>query len=273
MTGIFLRALSCHFLFAIWAGARKMHVPTPPVSGLRRVLLCAKGEYMADLYGLIFDVDGVIADTEPLNARATIGMFEELFGLTGVVRADFEKGLGRGAAAYVRAAAEIHGLQLTDEQVETATQRRQENFLKILEKEPLAAFDGVLELMHQAMARPDFRLAIATSSTREISEPTLKSAQVPYHRTTYITGSDVAKKKPDPALFLTAAQRAGVDPTRCVVIEDAPDGVAAARAAGAKCIAVTNSTTADKLAQADLIVASLIEVDIDTVVELIEKEK
>jgi HAD superfamily hydrolase (TIGR01509 family) len=225
---------------------------------------------MAGSYGLIFDVDGVIADTEPVNARASIAMFEELFGLTGVVRADFEKGLGRGAAAYVCAAAHVHGLKLTDEQVEVATQMRQENFLRMLKEDPLPPFEGVLELMQQALARPDFRVAIATSSTREMSEAVLKSAQVPYRRMTCITGSDVAKKKPDPALFLTAAQRAGVDPTRCVVIEDTPDGVAAAKAAGAKCIAVTNSTTPDKLVQADVIVASLAEVDIDRVTKLIE---
>jgi len=228
---------------------------------------------MDGVYGLIFDVDGVIADTEAVNAQASIAMFEELFGLTGVVRADFEKGLGRGAAAYVRAAAEAHNLQLTDAQVAAATEMRQEKFLQALQENPLPPFEGVVELMHQALARPDFRVAIATSSTREKSEAVLKSAQVPYRQMTYITGSDVIKKKPDPDLFLTAARSAGVDPIRCVVIEDAPDGVAAAKAAGAKCIAVTNSTTAGKLAQANLIVASLIEVDIGTVVELIEKEK
>ena len=225
---------------------------------------------MAKLYGLIFDVDGVIADTEGVNARASTAMFEELFGLKGVVRADFEKGLGRGAAAYVRAAAEIHGFNMTDEQVEAATGMRQEKFLAILAEEPLGPFEGVLELMRAAMARADFRVAIATSGTREKSEAVLRSANVPYRELVYITGCDVTKSKPDPELFLLAAERAGVDPTLCVVIEDAPDGVAAAKAAGAKCIAVTNSATAEKLAAADLVVDSLAEVSIDRVLHLIE---
>jgi len=228
---------------------------------------------MTGLYGLIYDVDGVIADTEAVNARASIAMFEELFGLKGVVRADFDKGLGRGAAAYVRAAAEAHGLDLTDAQVSAATEMRQDKFLAMLNEQPLPPFEGVLELMREAMGRPDFRVAIATSSTREKSEAVLQSAQVPYHEITYITGSDVARKKPDPELFVTAALRAGVDPARCVVIEDAPDGVAAAKAAGARCIAVTNSTTADKLAQADWIVASLGEVNVDSVLRLIEQSE
>ena len=224
---------------------------------------------MGKVYGLIFDVDGVIADTEGVNACASIAMFEELFGLKGVVRADFEAGLGRGAAAYVRAAATVHGFDMTDEQVERATAVRQAKFLEILDKEPLAAFAGVLELMGAAMVRADFRVAIATSSTRQKSEAVVKSAKVPYGELTYITGSDVSRKKPDPELFLTAASRAGVEPGNCVVIEDAPDGVVAARSAGCECIAVTNSTSAEKLAEADVVVDSLAEVDIEQVVELI----
>ncbi|MBN1817409.1 MAG: HAD family phosphatase [Sedimentisphaerales bacterium] len=220
-------------------------------------------------YGLIFDVDGVIADTEGINARASIRMFEELFGLAGVCRDDFEKGLGRGAAAYVRAAAQVHGFEMTEEQVKQATHRRQENIVAILKKEPSPAFPGVLDLMHAAMESTDFRVAIATSSSRAISEAVLKAAQIPYQNFTYITGSDVTRKKPDPELFLTAAARSGIDPTRCVVFEDAPDGVKAAKAAGAKCIAITNSATADKLTEADRIVDSLAQIDLETIRRLL----
>jgi HAD superfamily hydrolase (TIGR01509 family) len=225
---------------------------------------------MDRIYGLIFDVDGVIADTEGVNARASIAMFEELFGLQGVLRGDFEKGLGRGAAAYVRAAAKVHGFEMTDKQVEQATEVRQAKFLEILAREPLDAFDGVIELMQGAMSRGDFRVAIATSSTRAKSEAVLRSARIPYERMTYITGGDVARKKPDPELFLVAAARAWVEACDCVVLEDAPDGVAAAKAAGCRCVAVTNSTTAEKLSGADLIVNSLAEVSIEDIRGLIE---
>jgi len=92
------------------------------------------------LYGLIFDVDGVIADTEAVNATASIKVFADLFGLEGVMREDFEAGLGRGAEEYVKAAARVHGLELTDEQVEQATQLRQDYFLNILSEEPLPPF-------------------------------------------------------------------------------------------------------------------------------------
>jgi len=225
-----------------------------------------------ELYGLIFDVDGVIADTEAVNARASIKVFEDLFGIKGVKRRDFEAGLGRGAAEYVKAAARVHGLELTEEQIEKATQLRQEYFLKSLSDEPLPPFPGVLELIEKAMQREDFRVAIATSSTLEKSRAVLESAKIPFQKMVYITGNDVKNKKPHPELFLLAAERLGIEPAKCVVIEDAPNGVQAAKAAGSKCIAVTNSTDAAKLSEADLVCNSLEHIDIKTIIELIEQE-
>jgi len=225
---------------------------------------------MSKLYGLIFDVDGVIADTEAVNARASIQVFADLFGVEGVVRKDFEAGLGRGAEEYVRAGATIHGLELSDDQVEEATQLRQEYFLKILNEEPLPAFPGVLELMEKAIQRDDFRVAIATSGTLEKSRAVLNAAAVPYQRMVYINGNDVTHKKPDPELFLLAAERMGIDPSHCVVIEDAPNGIQAAKAAGAKCIAVTNSTSADKLREAGLVCDSLEQIALATIQELVD---
>ena len=221
---------------------------------------------------MIFDVDGVIADTEAVNARASIKVFEDLFGVKGVKREDFEAGLGRGAEEYVKAAAKIHGLELTEEQVEKATQLRQEYFLRILSEEPLPAFPGVLELMDKAIQSEDFRVAIATSGTFEKSSAVLNAAKVPYQKMVYINGNDVKNKKPDPELFLLAAERMCIAPANCVVIEDAPNGIQAARAAGARCIAVTNSTDAAKLCEADLVCDSLEQINLQTIIKLIQNK-
>ena len=224
---------------------------------------------MKSPYGLIFDVDGVIADTEAVNARASIQVFADLFGLENVRREDFEDGLGRGAEAYILAAAAQHGFEMTTAQVAAATTARQDTFLRMLAAEPLPAFPGVLELMSAALSSDEFQVAIATSSTRLKSEAVLKSTGVPYWRMVYVNGDDVTRKKPDPELFLIASQRIGVPPARCVVIEDAPNGVQAARAAGGACIAVTNSTTATKLSHADLIVDDLSRIDLQDLVDII----
>jgi HAD superfamily hydrolase (TIGR01509 family) len=221
------------------------------------------------LNGLIFDVDGVIADSEAVNAKASIKVFAELFGIKHVQRKDFEAGLGRGAEAYMKAAAQVHGISLNAEQLKLATAARQDNFLTILEKESLKPYPGVLELMHTALNHKNFRLAIATSSTRAKSEAVLQSANIPYKQMRYITGDDVKNKKPNPELFLVAAQALKISAYNCVVIEDAPNGVQAAKAAGCKCIAVTNTSSPEKLSQADLIVNTLTQINLRDIVDLI----
>jgi HAD superfamily hydrolase (TIGR01509 family) len=224
---------------------------------------------MNKLYGLIFDVDGVIADTEPVNARVTIRVFEDMLGVKGVKPEDFAAGIGRGAERYILAAAEVHAVKLTDEQLKAAAQLREQYLIKAMQEEPLPAFPGVLELINEALQRQDFRLAIATSATLELSRAILESAKVPYKRMIYVTGSEVKNKKPHPELFLLAAERMGVKSADCVVIEDAPNGIQAAKAAGAKCIAVTNSTSAANLSQADLVCDSLEQIDLETIRTLI----
>lgn len=225
---------------------------------------------MTRLYGMIFDVDGVVADTEPMNAGVTSRILAEMFGLDGVRPEDFAEGFGRGAEAYVKAGARAHGLELTDEQAAAATRLRERGLIEALHEDPLPAFPGVLPLMHAALALPEFRLAIATSATRDLSRAILESARVPYQLMAWVSGSDVHKKKPDPEIFLTAAARIELPPARCVVFEDAPSGVQAARSAGARCIAVTNTVPAAELSAADLICPSLEQIDPDAVRRLID---
>lgn len=221
------------------------------------------------MQGLIFDMDGVIADTEDLNARAGIKVFEDRFELHGVVRKDFEAGVGRGAEAYMQAAAEANGRQLSDEETQQAVDLRQECLLAMLASDPLPAFPGILELMNAALASDEWAVAIATGSTKEKTIAVLDSAQVPYDQMICITGSEPHARKPAPDMFLAAAEKLGVDPSRCVVIEDSLSGVLAAAAAGTRCIAVTNSFDASRLSDADLVVDSIENVTLDTLSSLL----
>jgi HAD superfamily hydrolase (TIGR01509 family) len=225
---------------------------------------------MTQRYGLIFDVDGVVADTESVNRRVSVQVFDDLFGVKGVKDEDFTEGLGRGAHEYVKAAARVHGLDLTAEQLERAVQYRQDLFLEVLKTEPLPAYPGVLELIEAGMADDAFKVAIATSGTLEKSRAALEAAKVPYTKMVYVNGNDVTHKKPDPELFLIACRRMGLEPARCVVIEDAPNGVQAAKAAGTVCIAVTNTTPAEQLRQADMICDSLDTVNLETIRSLVD---
>jgi HAD superfamily hydrolase (TIGR01509 family) len=224
-------------------------------------------------YGMIFDVDGLIGDTEPINAKVTIRVLEEMFGLQGVKDDDFTAGYGKGAEAYVKAGARVHGLELTDEQAHAAAEVRERRLAETVRKEGLAAFPGVLDLIHAALKQGDFRLAIATSATRELSEAILTAVKVPFERMVYVSGSDVTKKKPDPQIFLIAIERVGLAAQRCVVFEDAPSGVQAAKAAGARCIAVTNTVPAEELDGADLITDSLGHVSLGAIRTLVNSRR
>jgi len=226
---------------------------------------------MRATYGLIFDVDGVVADTESVNQRVSTQVFDDLFGVKGVKAEDFTEGLGRGAHEYIKAAARCHDLALTAEQLERAVQYRQDLFLEVLRTEPLPAYPGVLELIEAGMASESLDVAIATSGTLEKSRAALEAAKVPYTQMVYVNGNDVTHKKPDPELFLIAAKRMGLAPERCVVIEDAPNGVQAAKAAGAKCIAVANTTAAEALDQADMVCDSLESITLETIRTLVDQ--
>ncbi|MEN6576981.1 MAG: HAD family phosphatase [Phycisphaerales bacterium] len=221
-------------------------------------------------YGLIFDVDGLIANTEPINAKVTIRVLDEMFGLRNVKDEDFTLGYGRGAEAYVKAGARVHGLELTDEQAHAAAEVREHRLAQTIREEGLPAFPGVLDLIHAALGQGGFRVSIATSASRELSEAILTAVKVPFERMAYVSGSDVTKKKPDPQIFLIAIQRLGLPAGRCVVFEDAPSGVQAAKAAGAECVAVTNTVSAEELAGADLIVDSLEKVTLETIREMVD---
>lgn len=225
---------------------------------------------MSGLYGLIFDVDGVIADTETLNARVTARVFDELFGLKNITREDFSAGIGRSAEEYVKAGLKAHGIKTTNQQIQKATKVRQDYFLQVLADESLIPLPGVLELMDEALKNESFRLAIATSGTPEKSRAVLKAAKVPFEKMIYVNGSDVTRKKPCPDIFLLAARHMAIGSFKCAVIEDSANGIRAAKAAGSKCIAVTNTFTAENLRDADLICDSLTEITIQNIIELIK---
>ena len=103
---------------------------------------------------------------------------------------------------------------------------------------------------------PEHRRAVVTSGTPPIATARLRAAGFPLPRT-LVTADDVTRGKPDPQPYLLAAQRLGVPPDRCLAVEDAPAGIASARAAGCQVLAVTGTAPAEELADAALTVDGL----------------
>ncbi|MEZ0075000.1 HAD family hydrolase [Planotetraspora sp. GP83] len=104
-------------------------------------------------------------------------------------------------------------------------------------------------------------VALVTSAHRSWALDRLNEVGVAHLVQTIVTAEDVAVGKPDPAGFLTAADRLGVEPVRCVVFEDSLAGIAAARAAGMTCVGVATTHHPDELSHADLVIADLSGID------------
>ena len=209
-------------------------------------------------YGLVFDMDGVLADTESLIARATIEVYREFFGLE-LAPEDFRPYIGTGAYRYTVGPAEERGIDID---AEKAMQRRHDNFVALLEAGECLPCPGALELVNAASTTPGWQLAVATSSPEQKARATWKAIELPLEKfSLLVTGDHVTHKKPHPEIYIRTFEQLGLEPSTCVVVEDAVTGVEAAKAAGAQCLAVTSSFSAEELAQADRIVSSLAEVN------------
>lgn len=219
------------------------------------------------MYGLVFDVDGVLGDTEGLSVIATTRMYEDLYGFT-VTPEEFAPFIGTGAERYCIGPAENRGVKID---VAEAVETRHKYFIELLADDPDISFPGIHALIQAAHDAPDWKLAIATSSPGKKSKQTLASARVNTDLfDAWIHGDMITHKKPHPEIYLRAAKEIGLDPSKCVAVEDAITGIASAKAAGMKILGVTNSFPAEKLQGADHIVDSLENVTLETVRALLD---
>jgi len=211
-------------------------------------------------YAVIFDMDGVLVDTYHAHYRSWLTVAESE-GLP-FSEEDFARTFGRTSREII---AQCWGDgRLSDDEIATLDDKKEAAFRRIIEQD-FPAMPGVYELL-EGLHRAGFKLAVGSSGPPEnvalvvekLGGGTLFSATV--------TGRDVTRGKPDPHVFLIAAERLGVSPARCAVVEDAPAGVEAARASGMISIAlVSTGRTQESLAAADLVVDSLTELSAERI--------
>jgi beta-phosphoglucomutase len=206
------------------------------------------------LRGIIFDMDGVLCDSEPFICAAAIQMFQETYNQR-VVKEDFAPFVGAGEDRFIGGVAEKYGVTLTMPRDKLRTYAI---YLEII-KGCLKPLPGAVDFIRDARKR-GLRTAVATGADQIKMDGNLREIGVsPSEFEALITGDDVERKKPDPQIFLQAASRIAVPPAECLVVEDAVNGVRAAKAAGCRCLALTTSFTAQTLrdAGADFIAADL----------------
>ena len=203
------------------------------------------------LRGVIFDMDGVLVDSEEFICRAAIAMFAE-HGVR-VAPEDFRPFVGTGENRYLGGVAEKHGFKLDIERDKARTYALYGEMIK----GRLRPLPGAREFTAECRRR-GLKTALATSA--DTIKMTLSLGEIGLPEATFnaiVTGSEVARKKPAPDIFLLAAARMSLAPAECLVVEDAVNGVAAARAAGAKCLALLTTFPAEKLSGADFLAPDL----------------
>jgi beta-phosphoglucomutase len=204
--------------------------------------------------GVLFDMDGVLVDSEAFICRAAVMMFRELG--TDVTPDDFIPFTGMGENRYLGGVAQKYNLSVDIDKVKARTYE----IYGQIARGNLMALTGVHEFIASCRSK-GLRLALATSTDPFKMEINLR--EIGLSADTFqsiVTGLDVVNKKPFPDIYLKAAENIGLNPEECLVVEDAVSGIKAGRAAGCRCLAVTTSFEAAALHEADWICNSLLEV-------------
>ncbi len=195
--------------------------------------------------GVIFDMDGVLCDSETLTAAAGCRMFAETY-RQHIEPHEFQPFMGTGEDRYIGGVAEKHGIKLTMPRDKV----RMYAIYGEIARGKLAPLPGVRDFIAACRQR-GLKLAVASSADMMKVEINLREIGVPASTfDAVLTGGDATHKKPHPEVFLKAAGRLGLAPSSCVIVEDAPSGVKAAKAAGSGCLGLTTSFSESVLREA-----------------------
>lgn len=209
---------------------------------------------------VIFDMDGTLVATTEADYRA----WEKIFNDHGrpLSFEDYYPLLGKKSHDVVHDV-----LNIKDERSVEVLSRKMKYFEDIVNEngiELLPFADQFLDELFKA----DFLLGLATSSRQAKMKLVMELSGLHKYFHIQVTGEMVDRGKPNPDIFILTAEKLGVDPATCVVIEDAIHGVTAAKAAGMKCVAIVSTHTREELSHADLVVDSFSELNAEILSKL-----
>ena len=199
----------------------------------------------------LFDMNGVIVNDEHLHERATKHTLQQHGHMC--TTADYKKYFaGRTRDAGMKQ----FGLanQATYDYLQLAEEK--DAAYQLFAKEGVESVAHVVEFIER-MSADGTRMAVVTGAPRKEAKHFLELFDVADHFLQIVTGEDITLSKPHPEGYLKAAAMLQVSPRECIVVEDAPNGVKAAKRAGMRCIAVTTSHHAEDLHEADWVVEDL----------------
>jgi HAD superfamily hydrolase (TIGR01509 family) len=181
---------------------------------------------------VVFDLDGVILDTEQLWDEVREGLARERDGRwSDRAQADM---MGMSSTEWSRYMHEVVGLVEPPEEINREVVRRMLD--RYAERLPL--IDGAVEAVERIAVR--WPLGLASSSNRELIDRALEVSGLARHFRATVSSEEVPRGKPAPDVYLEAARRLGVEPTECAAIEDSGNGIRSAHAAGMRVVAIPN---------------------------------
>jgi len=214
------------------------------------------------LEAVIFDLDGVVVNTVPLHFAAWKRMFEE-YGHKFTF--DDYKQKVDGIPRYDGARAIL--TELNDADLKVAADKKQDYFREALDSADIPRYDTTIKLIDNLLAA-DIKVAVISSSRN--CPHILKKIGLYDRLGAVISGHDITKGKPDPQIFLMAAERLGAEPKNCIVFEDAVLGVEAAKRGGMKCVGIDRYENPGRLGKADVIITDAGEIDVSKLKRMFE---
>ena len=218
-------------------------------------------------FGAIFDWDGVIIDSGGLHEESWRRLAQEI-GKT-IAPDSFVRGFGMKSEQVI---ASVHGWSQDAWEILRLTNRKEELYREILARSKIAPLPGVTEWLAR-LREAGVPCAVASSTPRANIEPVLTRLRLNETFRVVVSAEDVVHGKPDPEVFLKAAERLCLDRRDTVVFEDACVGIEAAHAAGMIAIGVATTHTPEQLRAANLVVRRLDELSIAQVSGLLEEKK
>jgi len=217
------------------------------------------------LKAILFDMDGVLVDSEPFHHTVETKIHQSL-GITipTAVRKNFTGLANNLMWAYIKK--EFHLHQSIATLMDNALRIKMDELMQLPQFTPIT---GITELLH-TLKENKIKLAIASSSQPQFIFTMLEKANLTGWFDVFISGDQVLQGKPAPDIFLEAAKQLRIAPSECIVIEDSTNGVKAAVAANMKCIGFQNPNSGEQdLTPADLIITDFSKLDFETLLSLI----
>jgi len=220
--------------------------------------------WMSNILAVLFDLDGLLADTEELHVRA----YKAAFDTIGITASEEElyHGMGVSTRENVERIIKDHGIP--SERTDEIIRLRYEAYYRLVQSTPLSFMDGALDCLKYVLEK-GLRRALVTSSIRRHAEAVLENLQshadsgirLDHYFEDRTYGDEIKKSKPEPEIYLKALERMNIRPEYCIALEDSEAGVISAKTAGIRVFAVPNRHTRNHhFDRADRVLGSLEEI-------------